>query len=201
MWKSFSITGNETISLSVYQGSASLVVFKKGSESRRPVVKMTLTIASCLKIADILTQLLDAQPETRQPFLQMSFNKETRAYEQNTSFVFFKDERRCYGLEISNRAIPTPIKILFKCPATFSTGSEALSDEQKSQLAVRELIIILRDQIPQAMLLSRFNMEPIQKGGPRSGGTYRRKNADSGRSNQDPYSSPSPSGGSDEIFG
>lgn len=205
LWKAFSQTGNETLSISLYQGAASIVMFKKGSESRRPVVKMTLSIAACLKITDILKTLLDAQPESRQPFVQMAFNKENRTYEQTTSFVFFKDDKRCYGIEISNKFIPTPIKIMFRCPSTFASGSEPLTDEQKSILAVREFMTILTDQIPVAMLLSRFNMDPLPQrggnggggGGQRSGGgNYQRR--DNGGS-RDPYGS----SGSEEdsIFG
>lgn len=176
LWNAFSVNGNETLSLSVFQSNASIVMFKKGTDSRRPVVKMNLSLAACIKITDILRTLLDAQPETRMPFVQMRFNRDTRSYEQETSFVFYKDEKKCYGIEISSKLLPTPVKVQFKCPNTFSTGSETMTDEQKSVLGVREFIMILSNIIPQAMMLSRWNMEQTTRtnGGNRGGGGPRR---------------------------
>lgn len=194
LWKAYSQTGNETLQLSVYQGTASLVMFRKGSESRRPVVKMSLGLSSIIKLADILKILLDAQPDTRAPFVQMNFNKETRTHEPATNFVFFKDDKRCYGVEISNKLNPVPVKIMFKCPNTFSTGSEAMTDEQKSVLGVRELITWLENMVT-ALFLSRWNVESMnQKPKPngQNGGYQRRSGS------QDPYSGAA--AGSDDIF-
>lgn len=178
LWSSFSVNGNETLSLSVFQSNASVVMFKKGSDSRRPVVKMNLSLAACIKIADILRSLLDSQPETRMPFVQMRFNRDTRSYEQETSFVFFKDEKKCYGIEISSKLLPAPAKIMFKCSSTFSTGSETMTDEQKSVLGVREFIMILTNQIPTAMLLSRWNMEQSTRPSGNVRGNQPRKSSD-----------------------
>lgn len=164
LWKAYSTTSNETITISAYQGLVSLVMFKKGTESRRPVVKMNLSLAACEKICDILHSLMDAQPESRAPFVQMSFNNESRSYEQATTFVFYKDDKRCYGIEITNKYLTTPVKIPFRIPNTFSTGGESLSDEQKSVYAVREFITVLKQQVPQALLLSRLNMEMPGRG-------------------------------------
>lgn len=197
LWSGYSQTGNETLNLSVYQGMASLVMFRKNSESKRPVVKMTLGGAAVIKLRDILRNLMDAQPDTRLPFVQMTFNKESRTYEQATNFVFFKDEKRCYGIEISNKLNPTPVKVMFKCPTTFSTGAESMTEEQKSVLGLREFLEVMTT-LPIALLLSRFNLEPIQrksygKGKGGNGGGYRSQS-------RDPYGS---SGGSEEdnVFG
>ena len=199
LWKFFSQTGNENVSISVYNGVASLVIFRKNTENRRPAVKMNMSLAMCLKIADLLKTLLDAQPDTRCPFIKMQFNKEARNYEQATSFVFFKDDKRCYGIEVTNRQITTPIRIMLKSASTFTTGNEPMTDEQKSVLAVRELITILTQQIPMALLLSRFNMETPQRNGgngrPSGGGNYPRR--DNGGS-RDPYGSGSEE---DSVFG
>lgn len=180
LWKAFSTTSNETLTLSVFQGRASLVMFKKGTESRRPIVKFNLSLAACLKMVDIMKSLIDAQPETRVPFVQMSYNNESRSYEQATSFVFYKDDKRCYGIEIANKFLTTPVKILFKIPNTFTFSGDSMSEEQKSLLGVREFIVVLQDQIPQALLLSRYGMENLNggNGGGRRGGN--RNNATGG---------------------
>lgn len=194
LWRVFSQTGNETLSLSVYNGSASLVVFKKGSESKRPSVKMNLSLPALALLAKILRQLKDAQPGTRSPFVQRQFDKESREYTQATSFVFFKDEKRCYGVEISNKFISTPIKIYFKAGATFSKGSEPLSDEQRSILGMDELIYWVEVGLPEAALLSRLNMELAPRGmsgngqsRPQGGNGYQRNGG-----SRDPYAASNP---------
>ena len=159
LWRLYSQTGNETLSLSVYNTTASIVVFKKGTESRKPSVKLNLSLPAMHLIASLLKMLKDAQPNTRQPFVSQKFDKDSREYRADTSFIFFKDDKRCYGIEISNKFIPTPIKFIFRAPATFSKGSEPLSDEQKSLLGLEEFLYWVEVGLPQAMLLSRFNMD------------------------------------------
>lgn len=159
LWRLYSQTGNETLSLSVYNSTASIVVFKKGTESRKPSVKLNLSLPAMHLIASLLKMLKNAQPNTRQPFVSQKFDKDSREYRADTSFIFFKDDKRCYGIEISNKFIPTPIKFIFRAPATFSKGSEPLSDEQKSLLGLEEFLYWVEVGLPQAMLLSRFNMD------------------------------------------
>lgn len=194
IWKCFSQTGNETLSLSVYQGNPSLVMFRRGTESNRPVVKMTLSAAACIKLVQLLKKLMDSQPDTRSPFTQMTFNKESRQYEQATNFVFYKDDKRCYGVEITNKLNPTPTRFVFKCASTFSTGAESMTDEQKSNLAMLELIQVF-ENMPMFTIASRFNMEPPQRGGrskKSGGGNYRQQS-------RDPYGSSGSE--SDNVFG
>ena len=159
LWRLYSQTGNETLSLSVYNTTASIVVFKKGTESRKPSVKLNLSLPALHLISNLLKLLKDAQPNTRQPFVSQKFDKDSREYRADTSFIFFKDDKRCYGIEISNKFIPTPIKFIFRAPATFSKGSEPLSDEQKSLLGLEEFLYWVEVGLPQAMLLGRFNMD------------------------------------------
>lgn len=173
LWRLYSQTGNETLSLSVFNSTASIVVFKKGTESRKPSVKLNLSLPALRLMSNLLKLLKDAQPNTRQPFVSQRFDKESREYRADTSFIFFKDDKRCYGIEISNKFIPTPIKFVFRAPATFSKGSEPLSDEQKSLLGLEEFIYWVDVGLPQAMLLSRFNMDLMNN----------RNNSNSGNSN------------------
>jgi hypothetical protein len=63
LWRAYSATGNETISLSVYNGSASITVFKKGTDNRRPAVKMNLSKGAIIRIQEILLALEKAQPD------------------------------------------------------------------------------------------------------------------------------------------
>lgn len=162
IWKITSTTGNETMSLSAFNGASSLVVFRKGTESRKPFVKISLPTAGAITIMEILKELLGAQPGVRLPYVQNQYNSETRSFEQGCSLVFCKDERRCYSIELTNRQITTPIKFIFKIPKTFSTGSD-MTDEQRSQCGVKEFITYLDKMLPVALMLSRQNMENMSR--------------------------------------
>lgn len=181
LWRQFSLTGNETLSISAYNGSASLTMFRKGTDNRKPAIKFTLSRAMQLAMADRLEALLDAPPGTRSPIVQQRFSKENRTYEIDTQFVFVKDDKKCYSIEVSNKYVPTPVKFGIRCPSTFSFGSDALTDEQKSYYGMQELIDILRHQLPQACLLTR-DSDPnthARKGGSgngNGGGNYQRRN-------------------------
>lgn len=186
-WRAFSTTSNETLTLSTYQGTVSITMFKKGTESRKPPVKKNLSLAELLVIGNLLKELLKAQPNTRMPFTQMNFNKETRTYEAGTSFVFVKDDHRTYSIEISSKYIPTPVKFAIRCSSTFTTTGEALGDEQKSHYGMLELIEIFTHILPEQINLSKFNIEPRQNGGNRGGNNNHQHNNNNNGNNRDPY--------------
>ena len=187
IWRQFSMTGNETLTLSAYNGSAALVMFKKGSESRKPTVKFNISSAMAIAIKERLERLLDDPPGTRVPLVQQTFNKDARTYEVNTQFVFVKDEHSCYSIEVMNRYIATPVKFNLRCPNTFSFGQELLSDETKSAYALKDLIKLFDETIHLAMMLSRYGMENTRRGGKSDGNNsgYQRNN---GGGSRDPFS-------------
>lgn len=155
IWRQFSVTGNETLSLSAYGGAASLTMFRKGTDNRKPAIKFTLSRGMQLAMIDRLKALLDAPPGTRSPIVQLRFSKENRTYENDTQFVFVKDDKKCFSIEISNKFFPAPIKFNIRSPSTYSFGSEPLSDELKSRYGLEELIRFLEFDLPLACLLSR----------------------------------------------
>lgn len=195
LFKLFSTTGNETLSVSVYNGLSSIVVFSKGSDSKRPKVKFNITGAPTLCLIKIVRELIQAQPDTRIDFYQMNYNRETRAYERLTTFVFFKDDKKCYGVEITNHLLSVPIKFMFKAASTFATDSSAMSEHQRSELGFLEFKQCL-ESLQNAILLSRIGYERNMM---RSNGNKPRQ-----ASNGDPYRN-SNSGNNDQssedIFG
>lgn len=190
LWRATSVSGNESLSISVFNGVASLTMFKKASEQRTPSVKINLTRAVCMGLSDLIKKLIDAQPDTRLTFTQQAFNKETRTYETHTTFVFVKDEKRCYSIEITNKMLSTPAKFVLKCPATFALGSEPLTEEQRSLYELRSLHKFIASELSTATFLSRLNMETNQFSRNRAGGSSRgsyRKDEGS----KDPYANSS----------
>lgn len=195
LYKIFSVSGQETLSLSVFSSLATLVVFRKGSQDRRPVVKFNITGAPAMCLSKLIKDLVASQPDTRMPFFQMNYNREQRTYERATSFVFFKDEKKCYGVEITNNVLSTPAKFMFKAPSTFAMGSEPMTEEQKSELGILEFRKQL-DNLCIASLLSRFNM---QKPMNRSNGNNNNRNNYNRPPSGDPYKNQPTS--SEDVFG
>lgn len=202
LYKCFSMTSNETFQVSVYNAAASMSIFRKNSENRQPIIKVALSPEACLKIVDVLKSLIEAQPETRMPFIQMVFNKEARNYEQFSTFVFFKDEKKCYGIEVTSRQYTAPIKFVLKAPNTFTIGSEPMSEDKKSLLALRSLIKVFEYDVPLARNLTRFNMKSPTAGRaqPTRRGTYSGQAPAPSAASNDPYSTEL-TGGSDSFFG
>ena len=196
MYRCFSRTSNETFQVSVYNSTVSMSIFRKNSENRQPIIKIPMSPEACIQLVNVLKSLQDAAPETRIPYIHQVFNKETRNYESYTTFVFYKDEKRCYGIEATSRQYSTPIVFPLKAPSTFTTGNEPMSEEKRSLLALKHLIQIFEFDIPLTRNLTRFNMKPVTRG-PLS------KNRQPGGASRDPYSSSDNLGGSEEssVFG
>jgi hypothetical protein len=202
LWRAYSATGNETISLSVYNGSASITVFKKGTDNRRPAVKMNLSKGAIIRIQEILLALEKAQPDTRTPFVKMLFDKEARTYQSDVSFGFGKDTRNCYYIDVQSKFITTPIKFAVRCANSWSMGNSALSDEDKSKYGLKELIETFRE-LPTCINLSRIDMERLPRNNNNHGGgnnSYRGNN--NGGSAHDAFQDTAPSSSDDDaVFG
>lgn len=200
LWRQFSLTGNETLQVTAFNGTISLVMFRKGAENHKPAVKFTLSRCTQLDLVDLLKKLQNDPPSSRIPLVQQRFNKDSRTYEINTQFVFVKDEHRCYSIEVSNKYMPTPVKFPIRAPATYSLGSEPLSDERRSATALKELIELFESVTREAALLSRFGMENNRGGGR---GDYKSRNNNSNRApaSKDPFNGVDSSKSEEDVFG
>ena len=52
LWRQFSLTGNETLQVAAFNGTISLVMFRKGAENRKPAVKFTLSRSAQLDLVE-----------------------------------------------------------------------------------------------------------------------------------------------------
>lgn len=202
LWRQYSLTGNETLQVAAFNGTISLVMFRKGSENRKPAVKFTLSRCAQLDLVELLKKLQTDPPSSRIPLVQQRFNKDSRTYEIDTQFVFVKDEHRCYSIEVSNKYMPTPVKFPIKASATYSLGSEPLSDERRSATAMKELIELFESVTREAALLSRFGMENTRGGSSNNGGYKSRDNNNPNRgASRDPFNGVDSFKNEEDVFG
>ncbi len=191
LWAKSSTTNDETLQISVWQGTASFVVFSKKKTGRDAIVaKISLPRAAITIITDFLKTILTSGPETRLPYITKTFvrNQDGKGgtYENADSMTIFRDERKLIGLEIHGPKISNPIKFMLKIPGTMQTGQD-MTDQMKSEIDTRTLITVLTHDIPNAIYLSRFNMPPRDQrgGGNRQGGGGGSYNNNSSYNNSD----------------
>ena len=173
LWRQFSLTGNETLQVTAFNGTISLVMFRKGAENHKPAVKFTLSRCTQLDLVEILKKLQTDPPSSRIPLVQQRFNKDSRTYEINTQFVFVKDEHRCYSIEVSN--------------------------ERRSATAMKELIELFESVTREAALLSRFGMENTRGG--RGNYKNRDNNPDRASASKDPFNGVDSTKSEEDVFG
>lgn len=189
LWQASSTGSQETLSISYYQGNASLVIFTKGggAGSKKPLVKIGLPAPAIIKLRSMLKQMLDAQPGTRKTFEQKIYDRDSKQFRLGTGLIFSKDEKRVFTLEVTNKSLQSAITFKLLAGNSFATDGNDLSDEERSKLKLLELIEILAGDYT-ARLLSRFNMQPYQRSG---NSNYQKRSNNGGSVPKEPSSSSS----------
>lgn len=189
LWQASSTGSQETLSISYYQGNASLVIFAKGggAGSKKPLVKIGLPGPAIIKLRSMLKQMLDAQPGTRKTFEQKIYDRDSKQFRLGTGLIFSKDEKRVFTLEVTNKSLQSAITFKLLAGNSFATDGNDLSDEERSKLKLLELIEILAGDYT-ARLLSRFNMQPYQRSG---NSNYQKRSNNGGSVPKEPSSSSS----------
>lgn len=189
LWQASSTGSQETLSISYYQGNASLVIFAKGggAGSKKPLVKIGLPAPAIIKLRSMLKQMLDAQPGTRKTFEQKIYDRDSKQFRLGTGLIFSKDEKRVFTLEVTNKSLQSAITFKLLAGNSFATDGNDLSDEERSKLKLLELIEILAGDYT-ARLLSRFNMQPYQRSG---NSNYQKRSNNGGSVPKEPSSSSS----------
>ena len=178
VWMTTSISGQETLTLSYYNGGCSLTVFPRGgSGSRKPLIKISLSSDGVIVLREALTRLLEAQPDTRESFEKSSYDKETRSSKVEATIVLVKDNKRNCLLELTGRGLHEPLSFKIMAAQSFSHNGTPFSEEERSRLKVRHLIDVLKNDYMTRML-SNFNADKRQFGGNNnnSKGNYQKSN-------------------------
>lgn len=174
MWQCYSVGGNETLNLSVYNGVAHLSVFKKGTDSRHPIAKFTWNRPAFDYAIKLCQQMLKAEPNTRRTIISLKNDRGNVEVVGET--VFVKDEKKTYGLEIISKSLSTPIRFNFRAPSSFSVDGENMSDELRSTLGFESFIEDLKAIRP---YLTTHSIPGAVKGG---GKTFGNKGGNGGGS-------------------
>lgn len=176
----------DNLSLSAYNGTSSFVVFKKGD--RKPSIRINIGVDASIYLAKILKGLLTTSTPARIPAEFQTYNKASNSWEHGSSIVLAREENGIYSIELSSNG--SNAKFNLRGTSAISDGTNPISAEERSKLGVSVLITALEKQLPQANLMSKFNVPPRMNNGNNNSNNYRGNNNSSGNtsSGTDPFS-------------
>lgn len=184
----------DNVSIGSYAGNASLVVFKKGGN--KPEIKLSLPVCYANEIKRLAKQLVGSNPGTKLPFIQMTYDSATKAYNKATMIIFEKNDKKQCSIELSAPGVAA-VKFEFRCRGVFTNGADPMSQEARSRAGVEEFIYVLDKQLPVAGLLTRFNLPKFPSRGTNNGPAKQHQTSE-GYRKQAPSSDPF-SGGDDDL--
>jgi hypothetical protein len=154
-------TDEASLSLGCFGGRASMVVFKKGS--KQPDIKLTLDVGFTLELIKRLEAGIAASKDEtfRKPLVRCRYDRDTKQYIPDVTVVVCK-EAGMMSIEISGNGCSA--KFPLRTATVISNGEATMGKEQRSILGAQELIVVLKDYLPTATLLSRFNPPPRNPG-------------------------------------
>jgi hypothetical protein len=149
-----------TLSIGVFQGNASLVVFSnKQSVARFPLARAALT-----KIKMVLIELIPAPPGSKKSYPFTKYDMDTKKSIDLGSLTVGKDDKGLiyFGIQVPHHPA---MKFILKSPLAFDS-SEPMSDMEKSILETHATIDKLTHDFPMALQLTSFKRDPnIRSGG------------------------------------
>ena len=152
----------DTLNLSAFNGSSSLVVWKKDVRGK-PAIKIKVSPIYAKDLAKKLKSAMDSNREERVPSVLQDFNHDSKKYEVIGSICFVRDDKGMISVEIN--ANGTGAKFDFRASQIFSDGTNPVPKEVRSIQGAEEFIDVLRVKLPQADLLSTYgNSKPGSKG-------------------------------------
>lgn len=152
--------GSRTISLNAFSGGVSFSIWDSNQRGA-PVDSIPLSRAVVRMLVKTLKNIIKAQPNTIVPFWQHTWDKSQNGgkggWVKGNMFKIIKDDKQTYALEISTPKIEVPIKVTFRGPK-MSVDTDDLTDSQRSESGLMDLIDVLEKETPWLRLLSRLNM-------------------------------------------
>lgn len=148
--------GDKTISLSigVYQGNASLVVFS----NKQLAAKFSFPRSFITKLKLQMISLISAAPGTKVNFTFSKWDADAKKSITIGNLIVGKDDKSIlfFGVQVPNHP---SMKFPMKSQISFDL-SEPMSDPDRSVLAAQTIIDQLATDIPMALQLTSFKRDP-----------------------------------------
>lgn len=181
--------GVDEISFRVWGGMLRVDVRNTKSNDFKPVVSKSINTQVLTMILAQLNRLKSASPETNLPLVIQKFDRETKHWDTDWVFGLYKDNKMVYHIILQVKG--SKYDGVLKGPSGIAMGSEAMSDADKSNVALSALEFYLKHEVPiQLTLTSRKREFTPNNGGGNS------NNYSGGQNNN----APAPAGTSGEDY-
>ena len=152
--------GSRTINLNAFSGGASFTIWDSNQRGM-PVDSISLSRSVSRMLIRTMKNIIKAQPNTNVTVAQSQWDKNQNGgkggWVKGNLFKFIKDDKQTYAMEVSTPKMEIPLKVAFRGPK-LTIDTDDLTDSQRSELALMDLIEVLEHDVPLIRLLSRLNM-------------------------------------------
>ncbi len=159
--------GSRTMNLNAYSGGVSFTIWDSNQRGT-PVDSVSLTRPVVRLLTRTMKNIIKAQPNTTFTIGQHNWDKNLNGgkggWVKGNMFKFIKDDKQTYALEVSTPKLDIPLKTVFKGPK-FTIDTDDLTESERSEQGLRNLIETFEFDVPMMRLLSRLNMPKPSFGG------------------------------------
>ena len=152
--------GSRTMNLNAFNGGVSFSIWDSNQRGA-PVDNISLTRPVVRLLNRAMKNIIKAQPNTTVTIGQHNWDRNANGgkggWVKGNMFKFIKDDKQTYALEVSTPKLSLPLKTVFKGPK-FTVDTDDLTESERSELALMNLIETLDFDVPMMRLLSRLNM-------------------------------------------
>lgn len=159
----------DKLKLTVWNGSFGVSVVR--DKEQKSAVWKTMNSGQRQILQDCIDHIIKAGPETSRPIVFSTYNRDTRKYDTDWVFELYKDSKMIYHIKINTR--DCKFDFIIKGPSGVSFGNDPMSEAQKSEYGLKDILSWLRHTVPTQIILSNKRKDPsqFQRGGQRSNGT------------------------------
>ena len=167
---SLNAEGNRDVSLSVgvFMGNASFVVFTKGGP---PSFKVTLNTIAITLLKKLLRKMVSgAKPGYRQALNLRDFDQENRKFNVTGGLAFGIDDNNTLYIEAAGKGLTERHKFPVKIPGSWDVSNTDLTEREIIEVCAESIIDALTYDVSAAKALTRVKRKQGQGGGGKSGG-------------------------------
>lgn len=157
-------SNQSTLAFSAFAGGTQIAVFKGDyTPGTRPTSIMISPIVRKMLI-ECFTECIKAAPGAKFPIIMKKWNNEKKTREINNVLIPGKDENGVFFLEVKS-GNSAPEKFPLRGDKNLERSGEMESDSIRSKHEVEALIMFMKQEWPNAAMMTRFGLQNQNKGG------------------------------------
>lgn len=163
-----SVTGNETLSFHVWNGTCWLTI--AGAKDRKRIFSKALRYDEFGLIGQYMQELNKMDPGSEKSLVYNGYNRQERKRIVEFILVLKKDEQKIRHVIIKANGSTFDFPIMFN--STWTSGTGDIPEAERSEKAFKQLITHLINVVPFQIAMSSVPNDQQRSGGGSSGGGY-----------------------------